>query len=56
MDPGGVQRIVAAPDFQKTGRLHERRLAEAGDFLQLFARAERTVLGYGSRNTRRAVN
>ena len=32
MDPGGVQRIVAAGDLQEAGRLDERRLAEAGHF------------------------
>ena len=44
MNPGGVERVVAADDFQEAGRLHERRVAQPAHFQQLLAIAERPVL------------
>ena len=44
MNPGGVERLIAADDFQEAGRLHERRVAEAAHFQQLLAVLERPVL------------
>src|SRR5438874_1011398 len=35
VNPGGVERIFAADDFQKAGGLHEGLVSEAGDLLQL---------------------
>ena len=44
MDPGRVQRLIAAGDLEETGRLHESRVAEAGHLFQLQAVFEGAVL------------
>ena len=44
VDPGGVQRIVAADDFQESRRLNEGRFAESRHLLELVAAAERAML------------
>lgn len=37
MNPRRIERILAATDLQKAGRLHERRFAKPSHFHQLFA-------------------
>ena len=44
MNPGAVQRIVAAADFQESGRLDESRFAEAGHLAKLLPIAKRAAL------------
>jgi len=44
MDGGAIQRISAAADAQETGGLLVRFDANAGDFVELLARAEAAVL------------
>ena len=44
MDPGGVQGVFAAGNFQETRRLNESRLAQPGHVAQLLSRKERSVL------------
>ena len=44
VNPGGVERLIAADDFQEAGRLHERGVAEAAHFQELLAALERAVL------------
>ena len=44
MDSRAVQRILAVADAQESGGLLERFGADAGDFVELLARAEAAVL------------
>ena len=37
MNPGRIERLVAADDLQEAGRLHERRVAQPAHFQQLLA-------------------
>ena len=39
VNPGGIERLIAADDLQEAGRLHERRVAEAAHFHQLLPTA-----------------